>query len=124
MAINKLLSIDELRQMNGEPVWVEVIDKTNFADPRDAFDAYGLVRKSWVRVWDAARADLITIDYHFEEYGKTWIAFCRKPKDKQKRRARWYAADYGYWCSGCCWSEPDKSKEQCPHCGAFMETGK
>ena len=80
---NAPLTLAELKQMEDEPVWVQVIDKSNFADPLDAFDAWGLVRKSWVRVWDRSRADLITIDYHFEDYGADWLAYRYKPTNAQ-----------------------------------------
>lgn len=76
---NKPMKLSELKRMEGEPVWVQVIDKSNFADPMDAFDAWGLVRKSWVRVWDKDRADIITVSYHFEDYGKDWLAYRYKP---------------------------------------------
>lgn len=69
------LILKELRQMVDWPVWVEVLDHDVFADPADDFDSWGMVRESWVRIWDAARADLIHIDYDFESYGKEWRAY-------------------------------------------------
>ena len=80
----KPLTVKELRQMEGEPVWVKIIDASNFCWPQDAFDDYGLVRKSWVRMWDRSRADLYTVSHHFEEYGKTWLAYRNKPKEAVK----------------------------------------
>ncbi len=76
---NRPLTLKELRAMEGEPVWVEVIDHSALADPADDFDAWGLVRKSWVRVWDAKRADLVHIDYDFEDYGSLWRAYRQRP---------------------------------------------
>lgn len=84
---NPPLKPKELKQMEGEPVWVHIINKSNFANPQDAFDAWGLVRKTWVRVWDKDRADLISIDYHFEDYDKDWLAYRYKPSDIQKNLA-------------------------------------
>lgn len=72
---SKPLTIAQLKSMNGEPVWVKIIDHSNFADPKDDFDGWGLCRKSWVRIWDATRADLISVTYDFNEYGKTWLAY-------------------------------------------------
>ena len=77
--LNKPLTMQELRGMCGEPVWVHIIDASNIADPKDAFDGWGFCRTSWVRIWDASRADLIIIDYDFEDYGKEWIAYRRPP---------------------------------------------
>ncbi len=78
---NTPLTVEELRQLEGEPVWVKIIDSTDFSDPKDAFDDYGLVRKSWVRMWDRERGDVVTVSHHFEEYGKTWLAYRNKPKE-------------------------------------------
>jgi len=75
---NDPLTLEELREMDGWPVWVKVLDHDAFADKADDFDGWGLVRKSWVRVWDGKRADLVHVDYHFEEYGKVWRAYRRK----------------------------------------------
>lgn len=84
--LNRPLTLAELRKMCGEPVWVHIIDASNIADPLDAFDGWGMCRKSWVRIWDESRADLITIDYDFEEYGKEWIAYRRPPRRRKEKR--------------------------------------
>lgn len=76
---NKPLTLEQLRERNGLPVWVHVIDHTVFADKQDDFDGWGMCRKSWVRIWDSKRADLIHIDYDFEDYGKEWIAYAYSP---------------------------------------------
>lgn len=73
------LTLEQLRKMEDQPVWVHVIDHTAFKDPNDAFDSWGLCRKSWVRVWDSKRADLILINYDFEDYGKMWVAYAYPP---------------------------------------------
>lgn len=78
---NKPLTLEELRKMYGEPVWVKVIDHNCLKDVADDFDGWALVRTSWVRLWDAKRADLICVDWHFEEYGKTWLAYRKPPKE-------------------------------------------
>ena len=74
------LTMDELRAMNGKPAYIVVIDKSNFANSDDAFDGWGMVRWSLVRMWDAKRADLVHVDHDFCENGKTWIAYARDPK--------------------------------------------
>lgn len=78
---NEPLTLEELRELGGESVWVKVIDHNMFADKADDFDGWGLTRKSWVRVWDEARADLVHVDYDLEDYGKAWIAYRRKPEE-------------------------------------------
>lgn len=77
---NEPLTLDELRGMDGEPVYIVVLDKTDFADKDDAINGWGLCRKSWVRLWDNARADIVRIDHDFEDYGKTWLAYRAKPE--------------------------------------------
>jgi len=79
---NDPLTLEELREMDREPVWVKVIDHDVFADKTDDFDDWGLVRKSWVRILDGRRADLVHIDYDFEDYGKEWLAYRHKPKEE------------------------------------------
>jgi len=76
------LTLAELRERDGEPVYIVVLDKTVFADKDDAIDGWGLVRKSWVRLWDSNRADIVHIDHDFEDYGETWLAYDRPPKRK------------------------------------------
>lgn len=70
--------------MEGEVVWVVVIDKEAFCDPKDTFSDWGHVRKSWVRLWDKDRADIITVAHHFEDYNKTWIAYRYKPTEQKE----------------------------------------
>ena len=75
----KQLTLEQLREMDGRPVWVHVIDHTIFADKKYDFDGWGMCRKSWVRIWDSKRADIVHIDYDFEDYGKDWIAYAYHP---------------------------------------------
>jgi hypothetical protein len=119
--INGPLTLDDLQKMVNHPVWVKVLDHTVFADPADDFDGWGLVRASWVRVWDAKRADLVKVDYDFESYGKEWIAY--------KMPVR-----YGHWikvadlcgvevlkCSECGISHPRLRDAFCRDCGVEMD---
>ena len=131
------LTLEELRQMDGSPVWVEVLDHSVFADEADDFDGWGLVRKSGVRVWDEKRADLVKVDYHFEDYGKEWRA-CSVPV----KHGRWNSVKNPQWpayshdkCSICGWwntknalcydgnHKPGHSLNYCPNCGAKMDGG-
>lgn len=85
----KPLTVEELRKMVGSPVWVEVIDHNVFADPMDDFDGWGLVRTSWVRLWDEKRADLVKVDYDFEDYLKEWRCWAEKPTEEERKAAEW-----------------------------------
>lgn len=76
------LTLKQLKQMEGQPVWVEVVDHSVFKDPADNFDGWGLCRKSWVRIWDLKRADLIHIDYSFESYRKEWLGYTSPPDEE------------------------------------------
>lgn len=69
---NEPLTLDELREMNGEPVWVVPIVKCKWA----------------TRQWCVLAADEALIPgvdhwwWSFEGYGETWIAY-RRPKEEQ-----------------------------------------
>lgn len=81
LSTNNPLTLEELRGMDGEPVWVKVVDHTVFSNKEDDFDGYGMCRSSWVRVWDGKRADLVKVDYDFVDYGKKWLAYRRRPEE-------------------------------------------
>lgn len=67
---NEPLTLDELREMNGEPVWVVPIGKCKWA----------------TRQWCVLAADEALIPgvdhwwWSFEGYGETWIAYRRPPE--------------------------------------------
>ena len=76
------LTLEELREMKGEPVWVVPINLHEWlCDRIDGKPAYGLVRKSWVRIWREETADLVHSDFDFEDYNKTWTAYRQKPTE-------------------------------------------
>ena len=64
---NEPLTLDELREMDGEPVWVETKAGLKF---------WGIVTKICVSSGDG-RYLLITED---TEYGQTWVAYRRPPE--------------------------------------------
>ena len=80
---NAPLTLDELREMDGEPVWVKVIDHTAICEIYDC-DGWGLCRKSWVRVWNADIADLYHTNWDFKDYCISWLAYRNKPKEEIK----------------------------------------
>lgn len=70
---NEPLTLDELREMNGEPVWVVPIGKCKWA----------------TRQWCVLTADEALIPgvdhwwWSFEGYGETWIAYRRPPEGEE-----------------------------------------
>ena len=70
---NEPLSIEQLREMDGEPVWVVPIGKCKWA----------------TRQWCVLAADEALIPgvehwwWSFEGYGETWIAYCRPPEGEE-----------------------------------------
>lgn len=67
---NEPLSIEQLREMDGEPVWVVPTGKCKWA----------------TRQWCVLAADEALIPgvdhwwWSFEGYSETWIAYCRPPE--------------------------------------------
>ena len=71
---NEPLTLDELQQMAGEPIWVE---NSSEKHAEGFADEWALVSTSpHARVVESTR----TI-YRLEYYGKTWVAYRRKPKE-------------------------------------------
>lgn len=118
------LFLDELRRMEGCPVWVKVIDHSVFKDPKDDFDGWGMVRKSWVRIWDEKRADLIHIDYDFESYGKEWMAYAMPVKFGQweydSEKDIYFCSECKQESSGNCNDCTSYLSNFCPNCGTMM----
>ena len=76
---NEPLTLDELKQMDGEPVYIIPITLHKWiGDPLDGKPGWGLLRTSWVRIWRNETADLTHSDFDFEDYGKIWLAYRRK----------------------------------------------
>lgn len=68
---NEPLTLDELREMDGEPVWIPIPDGSGYGD--------------WAIVDIGAQTELlkaVDLDVAHEEcnYGKTWLAYRRKPE--------------------------------------------
>ena len=68
---NKALTLEELRKMDGEPVWVKEIDGTGCGE--------------WTIIDIGAQTEMLKAlspDTGYKEYnyGKTWLAYARKPE--------------------------------------------
>jgi hypothetical protein len=72
---NKALTLEQLRQMDGEPVWIPMPDGSGYGD--------------WAIVDIGAQTELlkavgIEASHDESEYGKTWLAYARKPEGSKK----------------------------------------
>lgn len=63
------LTLDELRQMDGEPLWVQFLH-----NKIGCCDLIGCYNSEFIRFYQSG---LLLID----EYGKTWIAYRQKPEE-------------------------------------------
>ena len=72
---NEPLTLEELRQMDGEPVWVEPLGAA--CGSGEAWKRYGII--------NGEKVDVPGVDYwHWwlKHYGKEWLAYRRKPKEE------------------------------------------
>ena len=71
---NEPLTIEQLRGMDGEPVWIVDIGDRNWYGPGWAIvdRENNLVRT--VKNWNAV---------FFEKYGERWLAYCRPPERQE-----------------------------------------
>lgn len=89
---NKPLTLEQLRQMDGEPVYIVV-------DGRPDLNAWHMVRRTDVGIIAIGAAAQTIYNYdgklnfeggtyydieHGNLYGKTWLAYARKPKQEEK----------------------------------------
>ena len=67
--VNKALTLDELRKMDGEPVWVV------WPDGRIKSQWFIISSTFWIEIfqeWDGTLS---------KDYGKTWLAYRQKPEE-------------------------------------------
>ena len=72
---NEPLTLEELWGMDGEPVWVVPLNDFEILPANYLVNAY---------------AEQIVVDkfgayLDFEDYGKTWLAYRRRPEEERKR---------------------------------------
>jgi len=73
---NKPLTLEKLRQMVGEPVWIQRGKKGTYRVVKDV--SYGGEYGGEVRFTDSGPTGL-----RIEDYGKTWVPYARKPEVKK-----------------------------------------
>ena len=70
---DKALTLDELRQMYGEPVWIKLFDKD---------EEFWVLRYEWVDTRNPDPMILLHMRwYSHADYGKTWLAYRQKPEE-------------------------------------------
>lgn len=77
--LNKPLTLDELRQMDGEPVWCDL----SLCEPVSHMSQWAIVRENESEVLLANGGFL-----PFVFYGRTWIAYRRKPERPNTARTK------------------------------------
>ena len=77
---NEALTLDELRKMDGEPVWVRSID----GDGKNIW-AFIDTDCEMVRIFATKSSVkcMVTLR-HFKTYGKSWLAYRQKPSEETK----------------------------------------
>lgn len=74
----KPLTLDELRNMNGKPVWIE----KKYSDLESYFGIVCLsFNQEYVMSFIAVTQGYAMLKVHFSEYGATWLAYKYKPKE-------------------------------------------
>lgn len=69
---NKPLTLDELREMDGEPVWIDGKDYGGWT-----------IFKASANKQVARCPDNVNLSYYMDDYGKTWLAYARKPEQEE-----------------------------------------
>lgn len=68
--LNEPLTLDELRKMDGEPVWIKLFDKD---------EEFWVLRYDWVDTRNPDPMILLHMRwYSHADYGKTWLAYRQK----------------------------------------------
>ena len=79
---NEPLTLDGLRQMKGEPVWITLAKESGRIPVPEQWTIFaGMsedINKNKVYVFSTTRT---TLAYTSESYGQTWLTYRRKPKD-------------------------------------------
>ena len=71
--LNKPLTLDELRKMDGEPVWIKLFDPD---------EGFWVLRNEWVDTRNPEPMILFHMRwYSYVDYGKTWLAYRQKPEE-------------------------------------------
>ena len=81
---NEALTMEQLREMDGEPVWVKQLKGLSVCDTDWAVVEFRLapdVKHDKIRVWWPGSEDEDTPSE--DDYGKTWLAYRRPPEGEE-----------------------------------------
>ena len=71
--LNAPLTLEELTQMDGEPVWIKLFDPD---------EEFWVLRNEWVDTRNPEPMILFRMRwYSHSDYGKTWLAYRQKPEE-------------------------------------------
>lgn len=71
--LNAPLTMDELREMDGDPVWIKLFDPD---------EEFWVLRNEWVDTRNPEPMILFRMRwYSHSDYGKTWLAYRQKPEE-------------------------------------------
>ena len=107
---NEPLTIEQLREMDGEPVWVETGNQ---------FSDWGKVDFNRRRIWPFGTAGEW---WDFRYYGD-WVPYAYPPAhiDREAWTTKWEVDEFGHKCSKCGEYLPsgddDIFPQFCPNCG-------
>ena len=83
---NEPLALEQLREMDGEPVWVKQLKGLSVCDTDWAVVEFRLepdVKHDKIRVWWPGSEDEDTPSE--DDYGKTWLAYRRPPEGEEEK---------------------------------------
>ena len=83
---NEPLTLEELREMDGHPVWVKQLKGLSVCDTDWAVVEFRLepdVKHDKIRVWWPGSEDEDTPSE--DDYGKTWLAYRRPPEGEEEK---------------------------------------
>lgn len=78
---NEPLTLEELREMDGEPVWVQ-----DLLIPKCSVWHFAIKHDGEIRLFDTVALGRGIVGYNAttgENYGKTWLAYRRKPEQEE-----------------------------------------
>lgn len=75
---NAPLTLDELREMDGEPVWVQCLKRSKYIDPPVG---WRILEKSIYGSFGVRNGENCFVE---RDYGTDWLAYRRKPEEATK----------------------------------------
>ena len=111
MSDRKSLTLDELRKMNGKPVWVECLKPNKYIRPPVGWRVLSKAISGRFGVWDGENC-LVERDY-----GTDWTAYTAEPP--RINREAWEACDLCRSCFTCKHVLGSLELEACFSCERF-----